>query len=216
LPLMAKQLLPSGEGVNVLEESGMPCTCGAPTPCMEELTIHGRARHARAMQRGGRAVALQWHIPWLVAGGHADDERRAADVVHPRREAEHLAHASAAQAAFLYEAGVRWRLVYRGDPHRGILRDLHSYNVVHHTVHRFARCAAPPLTGKLALILSVFLSTSRSTIRSANLQSAVSIEEVYVHRYATRRGDDGARGYPKVTPQLSVANGGADAAAWGT
>ena len=91
---------------------------------------------------------------------------------------------------------------YRGDPHRGILRDLHSYNVVHHTVHRFARCAAPPLTGKLALILSVFLSTSRSTIRSANLQSAVSIEEVYVHRYATRRGDDGARGYPKVTLRL--------------
>ena len=54
-------------------------------------------------------VASRVDATWLVAGRHADDEWRAADVVHPRRETEHLARAGAAQAAFLDEAGVLGR-----------------------------------------------------------------------------------------------------------
>ena len=67
-------------------------------------------------------VASRVDATWLVAGRHADDEWRAADVEHPRRETEHLARAGAAQAAFLDEAGVLGRR-YMLDFH-GIFEDI--------------------------------------------------------------------------------------------
>eukprot|EP00964_Phaeocystis_antarctica_P024762 scaffold13878_cov66-Phaeocystis_antarctica.AAC.3 len=75
----------------------MPCTCRAHAvhmPCTcRAYAVHMPCTcraHAVHMPCACRAHAV--HIPWRGAIRHADNERRAADVVHHSREGEHLLH----------------------------------------------------------------------------------------------------------------------------
>ena len=109
----------------------------------------------------GHALHIQKH-------GRKDACLRANDALS-NTIAMHLARASASQAAFFDEAGVRGSLV-------GMMRDQWIPQVPYryHTVHRMQ--GAPPLTSMLSISMDSS-STPRSTIRSASLQSAVSSQQ---------------------------------------
>ena len=90
--------LPSSQ--QLLSERGgvehMPTHCTCRTHAVHILCTcraHAHA-HAHAVHMPCTCRAHAVHIPWLGrhAGGHADNEGRAADVMHHSREGEHLLH----------------------------------------------------------------------------------------------------------------------------
>ena len=87
----------------------MLCTCYAHTmphatchmPCLAISMFHVHMSMSMSMSVSMsvsmfvsmfRALHGMCRAPWLVAARHSDHKRRAADVVHLRREGEHLLH----------------------------------------------------------------------------------------------------------------------------
>ena len=69
----------------------MPCTCHAHTmPC--HMPCHAVSMSVSMFVSMFRALHGMCRAPWLVAARHPDHKRRAADVVHLRREGKHLLH----------------------------------------------------------------------------------------------------------------------------